>query len=265
MKNKHIIPLLPDYVDGLLSEVDRKMVEIHLDDCALCHSELSDLKQLFHAFKAEEELLPSASLKTIFLAQLEEEMNAATKVVSLDPKLVRKPTHWTKQLIKIAASILLLVGAFFLGTEKSEERAKKEIAQLTEETLEIKQTAMISLMENKSASRRIQGVNYLQDSDEPDEAVVTALADRMLYDENINVRAAAVEVLAKFTTSEIVQNTFIEALKLEKEPGLQIAIIKTLGQMQEKKAVTPMKQLLENEETQPFVKEQIESVLPNII
>lgn len=265
MKNKHIIPLLPDYLDGLLSEVDRKMVEIHLEDCALCHSELDDLKQLFYAFKAEEELLPSASLKTKFIAQLEEEMNTETKVISLDPKVVSKPNHWTKQLMKIAASILLLVGAFFLGSQKSQESAKKEIAQLTEETLEIKQTAMISLLENKSASRRIQGVNYLQDSNEPDETVVTALADRMLYDENVNVRAAAVEVLAKFTASEKVKNTFIEALKIEKDPGIQIAIIQTLGQMQEKKAVTPMQQLLENEETQPFVKEQIESVLPHII
>ena len=265
MEKKHIVELLPEYLDGLLNETQKNIVEAHLEDCKSCSHELNELKKLFIAFEDEKEFAPSDKVRADFFEQIELEKQISSKVVSLDSKSIQSKNSWTSNFMKIAASVLLLVGAFLLGSQQSKENSEEEIAQLTQEKFEIKQTAMISLMENKSASRRIQGVNYIQEFNEPDEAIVNALADRMLYDENVNVRAAAVEVLANFTHSDNVKNTFIDALKIEKDPGIQIAIIQTLGQMQEKKAASPMQQLLDSEETQPFVKEQIESVLSNII
>lgn len=152
-----------------------------------------------------------------------------------------------------------------MGKYQQEEKSGKEIALLTNESMQVKQMAMLSLMENKSASKRIQGVNYIDEFSKPDEAIVMALADRMLYDENINVRRTAVEVLGGFTASETVKNSYIKALKIEKDPGIQIAIIQILGQLREKKAIAPMKYLLEQEDTQPYVKKQLESTLPQII
>lgn len=265
MEKKHITELLPEYLDNLLNETQKKKVETHLKNCKSCSQELNELKKLFKIIGDEPASSPSENVRINFLEQLEVEKQNSSKVVSMDAPSIQKKTNWTNSLLKIAASILLLIGAFVLGSRQSTESSKKEIAQLTEETLEIKQTAMISLMENKSASRRIQGVNYIEELEQPDDAIVKALADRMLYDENTNVRAAAVEVLAKYTKSEKVKDTFIRALKTEKDPGIQIAIIYTLGQIQEKKAAKPMQDLLDREETQPFVKDQIESVLTTII
>lgn len=257
--------MLPDYLDGLLKPENQAMVQTHLKNCEACAKELSGLKELFHEFSSDEEIIPPSSIKANFLEQLEAEKALQAKVVSIDPKPSSKGNLWSTNLFKIAASVALLIAGFLIGRQQSQESSNQEIAQLTEEKLEMEQTAMISLMENKSASRRIQGVNFVESSNEPDEAIVKALADRMLYDENTNVRAAAVEVLASFTSSENVKNTFIKALKSEKDPGIQITIIRTLGEMQEKKAAIPMQELLEKEETQPFVREQIESVLPSII
>jgi len=260
MEKKQIIDLLPEYLDNLLNETQKKNVESYLKDSKSCSQELDELKRLFEAFEEEKEITPSEKLRTNFFEQIELEKQNQ-KVVSLNP---RKNT-WTNNLLKIAASVLLLVGAYFFGKQQQSQISNSEIAQLTDATLAYKQTAMLSLMENKSASRRIQGVNYIEEFEEPDESIVKALADRMLYDENINVRAAAVEVLANYTKSERVKNAFIEALKTEKDPGIQIIIIQTLGEIQEKKAATPMRELLNQEGTQPFVKEQIESVLTTII
>ncbi|MEC7263138.1 MAG: HEAT repeat domain-containing protein, partial [Bacteroidota bacterium] len=61
-----------------------------------------------------------------------------------------------------------------------------------------------------------------------------------------------------------VKNVLIEALEKEKNPSIQVAIIQTLVQIQEKKAAEPMKKLLEKEDTQPFIKEQIKAVLPSL-
>ena len=74
----------------------------------------------------------------------------------------------------------------------------------------------------------------------------------------------AFEALVKFTSSETVKNTFIEALEQEQNPSIQVAIIQALVQIQEKKAAEPMKKLLEKEDTQPFIKDQIRAVLPSI-
>lgn len=265
MDKKHVIALLPAYLDDLLDKDQAQNIEAHLKNCAACSEELKDLQTLFKAIQDEEQFTPSDKIRTNFFDQIELEKQSQSKVVSIKQSSARGRNSWSNYLLKIAASVVLLVGAYFLGKQQQQQISGQEIAQLTNETKGFKQTAMLSLMENKSVSKRIQGVNFIQEFNEPDEAIVKALADRMLHDENVNVRIAAVEVLANFTSSESVKNTFIKALKTEKDPGIQIAIIQTLGQIQEKKAILPMQNLLENEETQPFVKKQIQTVLPNII
>lgn len=265
MEKNHVIELLPQYLDNLLTQTLKKEVEAHLTVCKSCSQELDDLKTLFEVFEKEDLKAPSEKVRTDFFEQLELEKQNGSKVVSLDDTAVRRKSNWSNNLLKIAASIVLLIGGFYFGKQQQEQLSDKEIAQLTDETIAFKETAMLSLMGNKSASKRIQGINFIEEFTKPDEAIVNALADRMLYDENVNVRAAAVEVLANYTKSERVKNTFIEALKTEKDPGIQIIIIQTLGEIQEKKAATPMRELLDQEGTQPFVKEQIESVLTTII
>ncbi len=265
MEKNHVIELLPEYLDNLLNETQKKKVEAHLKDCKSCSQELDDLKILFEAFDEEKVNTPSDEVRTNFFEQIELEKQNNTKVVSLDSAFVQRKNNWTNNLLKIAASIVLLIGAYFFGQQQQEQISGKEIAQLADETQAFKQTAMLSLMGNKSASKRIQGVNFIEEFSEPDEAIVSALADRMLNDENTNVRRTAVEVLSEFTTSETVKNSFIKALKTEKDPGIQITIIQVLGKMQEKKAAASMQYLLEQDDTQPYVKEELESVLPNII
>lgn len=262
---KNNIDLIPDYLDNLLDPAQKEKVESLIKNDPSFAQEVDEYRKLFKAFEDEEPITPSDNVRLQFLEQLELEKLAEPKVVSLESATMKNRGQWTNDLLKIAASVVLLFGAYFFGKQQQSQVAQAEIAQLTQETQAFKQTAMLSLMENKSASRRIQGVNYVEALKQPDEPIVRALADRMLLDENTNVRAAAVEVLAKYTSSEIVKETFIKALRLEKDPGIQILIIQTLGEIQEKKAATPMKELLQHEETQPFVKEQIESVLTTII
>jgi len=265
MDEKHITALIPDYLDNVLSEFERQKVETHLATCTACKSELEEIQNLLSVIKEESLIAPSENLRTNFLEQLEVEKQMGSKSISLDTIPIQRKNNWTNNLLKMAASVAVLVGVYFFGKQQQIKTSNIEIAQLTDESLAFKQTAMLSLMGNKSASKRIQGVNFIEEFNEPDEAIVNALVDRMLNDENTNVRRTAVEVLSEFTTSETVKNSFIAALKTEKDPGIQIAIIHLLGEIQEKKAVAPMQFLLDQEDTQPFVKEELESILPNIV
>ncbi len=265
MEKNHISELLPEYLDKSLNKTQLQKVEAHLIACKACTKELEELRTLLNVFEDESVRVPSHSLQTNFFEQLELEKQDDSKVVSIESASIKRKNNWSNNLLKIAASVALLIGAYFLGKQQQEQKFNSEIAVLMNESLSMKQTAMLSLMGNKSASKRIQGVNFIDEFTNPDEAIVNALADRMLHDENTNVRRTAVEALSEFTTSETVKNNFIKALKIEKDPGIQITIIQVLGKIQEKKAIVPMQYLLEHEDTQPYVKEQLESVLPNII
>jgi hypothetical protein len=260
MKDTHVTDLLSDYLDGTLSSPQSEEVELHLMHCPGCQTELEELRLLFEAFRTEERSLPSAELSSGFYQMLAREKEKSREVVAPNTKNRR-----LARFLKIAAGIALLIGSFALGRMQQQQESKNAIAAVETRNLEIKQTAMLSLMENTSASRRIQGVNYIDEFTDPDEAIVSALADRMLHDENTNVRLAAVEALGGFTSSDIVKNAFITALRAEKDPSIQITLIQTLVELREKEAIVPMQMLLKQDETQPFVKRQIESLLPNIL
>ncbi|WP_430965186.1 HEAT repeat domain-containing protein [Spongiimicrobium sp. 2-473A-2-J] len=264
MDENHIVALLPDYLDDALGQEERAQLEGHLATCAACAKELEEMKVLFEAFGQEKGATPPERIKTNFYKLLELEKQADAKVIPLNTPATEK-RNWTKDLLRVAASIVLLLGAFLFGQQQQQTQSNKEIALLQDERQEIKETAMLSLMENKSASKRIQGVNYIEEFTDPDEAIVLALIDRMRYDANTNVRLTAVDALGRFTASENVKNAFIAALKTEKDPSIQITIIQVLVKIQEKKAVKPMQELLEREDTQPFIKEQIKTLLPSIV
>ncbi len=265
MKDNHVTDFLVDYLDGKLSGKKEQLVVEHLGQCNSCSKELDDLKKLMTAFEEETLTLPSPALENNFNKMLDQEIEASETPIRNINKSSDDSNAKTFSFLKIAASVALIVGSFFMGKNWQSEDAEREIAALQTETLEMKQTAMFSLMENRSASRRIQGVNYAEEFSSLDPEIVSALIERMTYDDNFNVRLAALEALGRFTDSETVKDALISALKTEKDANLQIQIIQILAEMQEKKAVQPMKQLLENENTEPYVKDHIKSLLPNII
>ncbi len=263
MEKNHVTHILPDYLDNVLNEKDKELVKQHVSSCIQCKLELDELKILFKAMEDEPVAVPSDRLSAQFEAALADEKLETSKVVALP--VVKQKSNWASNMLKVAASVALLIASFQMGRVLQVQKSDNDMATLLDESLKIKQTAMLSLMENQSASKRIQGVSYIEEFPNPDEAIVNALANRLLNDENDNVRLNAFEALATFATSPTVKQAFIKALEIEKNPSIQIAIIQSLVKIQAKKAAVPMKKLLEQEDTQPFVKNEIELALPKII
>ena len=113
---------------------------------------------------------------------------------------------------------------------------------------------MLALMENESASKRIQGVRYIEEFTDPDPEIVAALVKRMRYDENTNVRLTAVTALEAFISSEAVKEGFIAALETEKDPTIQISIIKSLVKIQEKKSLKTNAKIIGTRRNSTFCK-----------
>ncbi|MBC8756491.1 HEAT repeat domain-containing protein [Kordia sp. YSTF-M3] len=265
MEKEHIKDLLVEYLDGLLDTLQKDQVEQHLSECAICAKELEGLKEVMNAFKEQSPEMSPESLRENFHKRLDEELQKYHKVVYIsEDKKPKKRTVWKQNIMRIAASIVLLVGGFVIGKYQQTDTTSNEIAVLTKETKSVKQKMAISLIESTSAGKRIQAVNSINQLEELDPDMLQTLANSVLYDNNVNVRLTAVETLQKFIKNQLVQKSFINALQTEKNAGVQIAIIQALANLNEEDIISPMRQLLNDSETEGFVKDQIKKIVPNI-
>lgn len=253
-----------DYVDGNLSETEVKAIDKHIQNCNACKVLKQETLQLLNTFNNVETVTPSENVRTNFYKLLEEEkqLQNETKVVELKPKT--NELLW-KRAFQIAASFLLVFLGFFMGNNKATKQADQQIATLQKETVELRENMMLAMIENKSPSMRIQAVNYTEQFKQPDTKILKALIERLNYDSNVNVRLAAAEALSEFSESNLVKDAFINALKTQEDPGLQIAIIQFLVKIQDKRAIEPIKELLQQPETPDFVKDQANYGLSELI
>ena len=262
MNCKEIEYNIIDFIDNTLSKEEAKRIEKHINTCGSCKVKYDETLVLFRELESDENQMPSDSVRTNFYEFLEEEKQLQSKPIIV---LNKKPELVWKRAFQIAASIVLVFSGYFFGSQNSNQNASQEILVLQEQTIELRENMMLAMIESQSPSKRIQAVNYTESFAKPDSKILEALINRMQYDGNNNVRLAAVEALAEFPESNIVKEAFIIALGTQKDPSLQIAIIQFLVKIQEKRAIAPMQQLLDNNETQSFVKEEIKTVISNII
>ncbi len=255
MDCKDIEELFGDYLDGNLSASDSVKVNTHIENCNHCAEELKKYQELLSTFSEIEMEEPSANLKLNFDALLEKEVEKSnTKVIPLKVK-----TDW-KTYLRVAASIVIVSVAFLLGRFQSEQK----FANNTEINNEEKKQ-FFALLENQSASKRILGVNNSQKFTEENTEIIEAIISKLFYDKNTNVRLTAAEALSKFTSLEIVKSALIKALETEKEAIIQIELIQILVKIQEKRALKPMKKLLEDKETPIYVKQELQFNIPSLL
>jgi len=257
MKCSTIATKIIDFIDQNLSEKESIAFEKHIASCNSCQKEVAETKQFLKVLDEEKMENPSDTLRLNFEKMLaEEKENLQPKVIQIQPK----NNDW-KSYLRVAASILLVVSAFFVGKYQANS---KPISAKKQEKTEAKEN-VLALLENTSASTRIAAVNQSENFATTDTKIIQALINRLFFDKNTNVRSAAAEALSKFTSEEMVKIALIKSLETEEDSSIQIELIRILTEIQEKRAVKPMQELLKNEETPQYVKLQVAQNLPNLL
>lgn len=253
MKCKEIQDKLMAYVMHEVSDTERNLIEEHIESCDVCQLELKNSRLIIEALDEVKEEQPSLTIKHRFENALQEEIKLEkerSKVVRLETK------HEWKSYLRVAASVVILISGYFLGKMSNNE---PEINSNKE------QQALFTLLENQSASKRILAISKTTTYSVDDTRIIDALINKMFVDKNINVRLAAVEALTKFSSLEKVRNALLKALETDTEPSVQIELIQVLAEIQEKRALIPMKKLLDHEETPDYVKQELAYNMPTLI
>jgi len=263
-----IVPLLIDYIDGQLAPAIREKVTEHLRGCTDCSHEVEQFKKLFDEMATVKLEQPSPALKENFNIMLQSELNIAATTEMLKKRKEAKlvPVNPARTWMQIAASILLVAGALFVGMQLGGRKiANSEVAELKAEMQKMKETMMLSLLSEESASDRIQAVSYAEEFNKPNQKILQALIQTLNTDENLNVRLAAANAIGKFLNDPAVVESLVASLRNQKEPLVQIALITMLTDKKETKAIEPIRAIISNKETLAPVKEIAEQGLKKII
>lgn len=259
MKCNDVENLIIDHLENSLSEEDKKLMDLHLADCAGCRASLEQSRLLLGMIDQIPKETPPDRLRHSFEEMLEKEKQEAA--VSKPGKLIQLP--WKRIMTVAAAAALLIVGSLY-GTFQANRKTEDRVSLLEQQYQEMEKERTLAMLDNRSASKRIQAVSYSEEMQQPDEKVLQAIINRLHHDENVNVRLAAAEALWKFKDEELVKQALINALELETNPDVQIAIIEFLIGTREKRAVKPMQKLLNEPAVPGFVKEQVRHGLKQI-
>jgi anti-sigma factor RsiW len=242
MEKEKLETLLIDYIDGKLNDTERYDVEQLLIANPDAFKTYEQLKEVIHAMQASAKMEPTTRLKRSFEQMLREEEIGLKKgrVVFFQPSSFR---------IAAAIAFVVLGGAIAFI-----------IARQNQQSRELKQTLMAMLENQQSASQRVLGATVAyNDIVKADDEIVKALVDAMNEDPNTNVRLAALEALGKFHTQPHVRNALVASLNTQKDPVVQIALIRLMVEMKETDITKELERISTDEETLQAVKDEAQA------
>jgi hypothetical protein len=164
------------------------------------------------------------------------------------------------------AMIIILVGAgyLFLGKSKSDDH-DNQLKALSSQVHELKQTMMLALLENPSASERIRGVSYTSEIKHADKQVIDALLATLNNDPNVNVRLSTLDALSHLTGHPEVREGLIKSIVEQDSPLMQLAIADVMLKLQEKRSVGSFRELLKQKDLDHGVRDKIKQTITQLI
>jgi hypothetical protein len=253
METEKLESLLIDYIDGRLSSGERSVVEKELAENESSVRLYEQLKQVMNQIDHTTKLEPSSTLKLNFEKALQEEISNSKK---------GKQVFFQPMVLRIAAGFIFLMVCVGIGywINKNNEQ-QREIARLREEMDSTKRMMMAMMTNSQSASQRMLGVAASYQMEKPDDEIVNALLKTMNEDPNTNVRLAALDALSKFHQQEHVRVALINALAKQKDPVVQISLIRLMVEMKEKSVIKELDRITKDKEMIKAVKDEAYSGL----
>jgi hypothetical protein len=270
MKCDDVREQLPDYWTGALDEIGKSELQTHLASCSSCRAEADTLSVIWKKLGAIPEERPGRALRTRFEATVEayvQGLRQAERGPSTREKLDKWLEGWWPRqpafqfgFAVVFLAIGLLVGHSF--TQNS--RGDGEVARLREEVRHTRQLVALSLLQQQSASERLKGVDWSNRIPQPDSQVLSALLHTVNYDQNVNVRLAALDALHQSAGNDLVRRGLAEALDRQASPMLQIALIDVLVDIHDKQAGDALKDLMQEAGLNPEVRDRAQWALEQL-
>jgi Putative zinc-finger/HEAT repeats len=268
MKCEEYQELFTDWLDNQLPAAECAKIEQHIAGCPECREELAVIQHawdMMGEFKAPE---PSAAMKVNFQAMLNEyKESVQVQKDGWENLKERFSSLWQLQprwplAYSLVIAVVCLGGAFWFAHNSRQEQ---QLDALTSQVHELKQTMMLALLQNPSASERIRGVSYTSEIKHADKEVIDALLATLNNDPNVNVRLSTLDALTQLAGHPEVREGLIKSIAQQDSPLMQSAIADVMLKLQEKRSVNSFKELLKQKNLDQGVRDKIKETITQLI
>ena len=258
MKCEEIAELLPDYLQEGLGAEQKNIVERHLEGCVECGEVAGLWKKL--ALIPDEQ--PSAAARARFEAMLQ-----AYQAGRGNERVIRGAEggasiwnvfQWLRTPVgAVAWSLALVVLGTYLGLQLGGSKTNsQELAAMHTELTNTRQLVALSMLQQQSASQRLEGVTWTKREGQLDPSVLAALMHTLRYDTSVDVRLAALDALSRHAGQPLVKKTIVDTLQEQQSPLVQVALIDQLVEWRDAEAAPRIEQLKEMPNLNPTVRQR---------
>jgi anti-sigma factor RsiW len=255
MKCEQIAELLPDYLQEALRPEQSKIVEQHLAACVDCTEVVALWKKL--ATLPDEQ--PSPASRERFEAMLHAWQSGRADTL----ETAKRPSLWSifewlrSPVGAVAWSIALLVIGGTIGLQLGGTKANsQDLAALHSELAGMRQLVALSMLQQQSASQRLEGVSWTRREDRLDPQVLSALKHTLRNDPSVDVRLAALDALIRHSAQPQVRSSVVDALQEQQSPLVQVALIDQLVEWREPQAAQHLEKLRHSPNLNPTVRQR---------
>jgi len=172
---------------------------------------------------------------------------------------------WTPQLAYGLALLILGLGIGFFINFQSPQMQEVVGNDSNAEVEEVREKLVLTLLEQPSANRRLQGISEADKIKKLDDTVIYALLQTLNNDPNVNVRLAAISSLTNYLENPVVREGLVQSIVAQESPIVQITLANLMVALQEKKSIEPFKKLIQEKEIDTTVKRKLEKSIQEII
>lgn len=261
MDCERVAELLPDYWQGALKAPDAEFVSTHLETCVACR-ELATLGENIAQLAQEQ---PSLALRQRFQAMLDAYEAGRDETTRFKQQREFQLPSWSQwmgmrsTLAFAVAALLLICVAFIAGRHLSDDQAthsQEELAVMQSDLSNMRQLVVLSMLQQDSASQRLQGVTWSTRQSEADPKILGALLHTLRYDSSVDVRLAALDALSRYSNQTQVRQGLTDALEAQQSPLVQVELIDLLVQWHDRSAIDPLHKLEQDQNADPTVRER---------
>jgi HEAT repeat protein len=114
------------------------------------------------------------------------------------------------------------------------------------------------MLQQQSASQRLEGVSWSTRLPEPDPKVMAALFHTLRFDNSVDVRLAALDALGRYAGRPEIRSELLDVLQNQQSPLVQIALIDLLVDLHDKSAMPQFRKFQQDPKLDPTVKKRVD-------
>jgi anti-sigma factor RsiW len=249
--------LVTERLSGTLDPAAGRALAGHLAGCVACRAEERALAAVWSDLGSLPVELPGPELRAAFYADLEERIDSAAGR-GAEPA-ARRLAGWQRWAAAAALLAAGFAGGWGLGNDAPERR---EVAELRHELDSLSALVLTTLLDDPRATERLRGVHLSRRYRSTEGEVTLRLLELIEHDSNVNVRLAALDVLARNARRPEIGAALADTLPHQRSPLVQIALADALIDSGSREVAAALRDLVASPTLDRSVREYLAGRIP---